>query len=90
MASMMLSYEPWAQTSSYGCMLLEMPTNPQKNCAMMFQKPPKCPRPPKKNLGYVSLARDMPMPTPSSLVQLRYAAESCPSVAYTAVFLIVH
>ena len=59
-SSIVLSYEPWAQTSSHGCMLLEIPTDP-----------------PKKVLGYVTLARNMPMPTPCFLVRLRYAGESC-------------
>ena len=50
-ASMMLSYKPWAQTSSYGCMLLEMPTAAKMFCAVTLRTPPKCPRtPPKKIL----------------------------------------
>ena len=84
----MLSYEPEAQTSSDGRMLLEMPTTPKMFCAVTLRKPPKCSRPPKKNLGYVTLARNMPMPTPCFLVRLPYAAESCPSVAYTTVIKI--
>ena len=32
--------------------------------------------PPQKKLGYVTLARNMPMPTPRFLVRLRYATES--------------
>ena len=49
-ASMMLSYEPWAQTSSYGCMRLEMPTTPEMFCAVTLRKPPKCPRSLKKEI----------------------------------------
>ena len=65
-ASMMLSYEPRAQTSSYGCMLLEIPTTPKLFCAVPLRKPPKSSLPPpKKNPGYVTMARNMPMPTPS-------------------------
>ena len=41
--------------------------------------------PPKKNLGYVSLARNMPMPTPCFLVLVTLRSELCPSVAYTTV-----
>ena len=53
---MMLSYEPWAQTRSYECVLLEMPTTQEMFCAVTLRTPPKCPRPPKKNswLRYAS------------------------------------
>ena len=52
----MLSYEPWAQTRSYGCVLLEMPTTQEMFCAVTLRTPPKCPRPPQKNswLRYAS------------------------------------
>ena len=42
--------------------------------------------PQKKNLGYVTLARNMPMPTPCFLVRLRYATEPAqvlPTLRYT-------
>ena len=45
--------------------------------------------PPKKNLGYVTLARNMPMPTPCFLVRLRYATESAqvlPTLRYLMYF----
>ena len=47
-ASMMVSYELCAQSSSNGCVLLEMPTTPEMISAVTLRKPPKCPRPPKK------------------------------------------
>ena len=42
--------------------------------------------PPKKILGYVTLALNMPMPTPCFLVLVTLRSESCPSVAYMTVF----
>ena len=41
--------------------------------------------PQKKNLGYVTLARNMPMPTPCFLVLVTLRSASCPSVVYTTV-----
>ena len=54
-ASMMVSCELCAQSSSYGCVLLEMPTTPETFSAVTLRKPPKCPRPPPKKpwLRYV-------------------------------------
>ena len=83
----MLSYEPEAQTSSDGRMLLEMPTTPKMFCAVTLRKPPKCPRPPKKKF-LVTLRWLAICPCPRLLVRLRYVAESCPSVAYTTVIKI--
>ena len=42
--------------------------------------------PPKKILGYVTLALNMPMPTSCFLVLVTLRSESCPSIAYMTVF----
>ena len=68
----MLSYEPWAQTSSYRCMLLEMPTTPKMFCAVTLRKPPKCPRPSQKKI----------------LVTLRWLAiYPCPRLVFRLVYV---
>ena len=85
----MLSYEPWAQTSSYGCMRLEMPTTPRNVLRRYVTQTAQMPTiPQKKILGYVTLALNMPMPTPCFLVLVTLRSESCPSVAYMTVFII--
>ena len=68
---------------------VEMPATLEMFCAVTLRKPPKCPRPPKKILGYGTLARNMPMPTPCFLVLVTLRSASCPSVVYTTVLIIM-
>ena len=62
-----------------------MPTTPEMFSTVTLRKCSNAQDIPKKNLCYVTLALNMPMPTPCFLVLVTLRSDSCPNVAYTTV-----
>ena len=77
----------WRQTRSNDVEMTSKCPRSQKCCApLRYGNRPNAHDPQKKFLSYVSLARNMPMPTPCCLVLFTSRSASCPSVVYTTVF----
>ena len=76
----------WRQIRSTDVEMTSKCPRPQKCFApLRYGNRPNAHDPQKKILGYVTLARNMPMPTPCFLVLVTLRSASCPSVVYTTV-----